>query len=268
MSSLLEIHDIHDPRLAPYHNLRNRNPTRLAGHFIVESKLLVQRLIDSDYDIQSILVDDQQHIDSSWISRGVPIFLVPDVSQLIGFHFHRGALACGIRKPIPNAKNALSQHLEQSVAPWRSVYLHEVQDPENMGSIFRSCAALGIANVIVGRSCVDPYARRVVRVSMGTSLKLQLFEDSNAHDFITFLRERSISTIASSLSARSVSLRNWQPPAAWTLFLGNEAQGLPAELCTRCTDELTIPMADGVDSLNVSNAAAILIYILSGSTER
>jgi tRNA G18 (ribose-2'-O)-methylase SpoU len=248
----------------PYQNLRNRNPIGGSGQFIVESKLLVQRLVDSSYEIDSILVDNESVANTSWLERGVPIYVVDDVSSLIGFNFHRGALACGLRRVLRPAKDLFVDSLKNA-ATWNAVYLYQVQDPENMGSIFRTCAALGIDNVIVGPSCVDPYARRVVRVSMGTSLKLNIVSDNSPRTFLGFMNENDIPTIASTLSGEAISLRGWQPPLQWTLFLGNEAHGLPDEMAGSCTHRLTIPMRNQVDSLNVSNAASIFLYILSGN---
>lgn len=264
MSSFIRVDDLNDHRLLPYQNLRNRNPIRGSGHFIVESQLLVQRLVDSDYEIESILIDHEKMIDESWLQRGLPIYLVNDVSSLIGFNFHRGALACGLRRSLQSAQEAFAQTQKESRA-WNSVYLYQVQDPENMGSIFRTCAALGINNVIIGPSCVDPYARRVVRVSMGNSLKLNILEDADPKAFLEALKANAIATIASTLSGDAVSLRSWQPPKQWTLFLGNEAHGLPDELAMACSTRLTIPMSNAVDSLNVSNAASIFLYVLSSS---
>lgn len=263
MPSFIQISDLNDDRLAAYQNLRNRNPIRGSGQFIVESQLLVQRLVDSGYQIDSILVDSEEAAHDSWWQAGAPIYVVDDVSTLIGFNFHRGALACGLRRSLQMADDAFGESVNASRS-WHAVYLYQVQDPENMGSIFRSCAALGIDNVIIGPSCVDPYARRVIRVSMGNSLKLNILEDKDPGAFLDKMNASGIATIASTLSDDAVSLRQWSPPSQWTLFLGNEAHGLPDHLAQGCSTRLTIPMHNRVDSLNVSNAASIFLYVLSG----
>ncbi len=203
-------------------------------------------------------------IPSAWLEFNVPIYQIAEASPLLGFHFHRGTMACGRRRPLHEA-TAFVENWEERKATCAAAYLHSIQDPENMGLILRCCAALNVNDVIIGPSCVDPYARRVIRVSMSTVLKLNLLKDKEPSEFIQKLNKHNIISIASTLSKDSCSLRDFRPDRPSVLFLGNEANGLPEDLVRQCQTRLSIPMRTGIDSLNVSHAAAIFLYALTDS---
>lgn len=258
--------DLTSDRLDPYRNLRTTNLTRHSGRFIAESKPLVQRLIASGMDVDSFLIDEK-YLDEavSWLPRDVDLFVVSgeQVSELIGFSFHRGYLACGIR-PL------FLQVSKESLRPtreWMGVMLVGVQDPENMGSIFRSCAALGISDVFIGPECVDPFARRVLRVSMGNAFKLQLYEVSEPVAAIEICKESGIESVAACLTDASEELSRFRRSGPTMLILGNEAHGLPTMVQNAANRCVRIEMELGTDSLNVSVAAGIILHSLRRSVD-
>jgi tRNA G18 (ribose-2'-O)-methylase SpoU len=263
------IASLEDPRLEAYRSLRTTNLTRFSGRFIAESRPLVQRLLASGLEVESILVD-QDDLDQArdWLPDDVPILVVPheSIAELIGFHFHRGFIACGKRPPmIPWDPALLAGPLGTMEADWTGVMLVGVQDPENMGSIFRSCAALGIRHVVLGPNCVDPFARRVLRVSMGNAFKLSFFSvpESTIGGIPSMLRVAQglgIESLAACLSAKSVELKQYRRRGPVLVLFGNEANGLPAEVIDACSKGIRIEMALGTDSLNVSVAAGILLH--------
>ena len=263
------IASLEDPRLEAYRSLRTTNLTRFSGRFIAESRPLVQRLLASGLEVESILVD-QDDLDQArdWLPDDVPILVVPheSIAELIGFHFHRGFIACGKRPPmIPWDPALLAGPLGTMEADWTGVMLVGVQDPENMGSIFRSCAALGIRHVVLGPNCVDPFARRVLRVSMGNAFKLSFFSvpESTLGGIPPMLRVAQglgIESLAACLSAKSVELKQYRRRGPVLVLFGNEANGLPAEVIDACSKGIRIEMALGTDSLNVSVAAGILLH--------
>jgi tRNA G18 (ribose-2'-O)-methylase SpoU len=263
------IASLEDPRLEAYRSLRTTNLTRFSGRFIAESRPLVQRLLASGLEVESILVDqDDLEQARDWLPDDVPILVVPhdSIAELIGFHFHRGFIACGKRPPmIPWDPALLASPLGIMETDWTGVMLVGVQDPENMGSIFRSCAALGIRHVVLGPNCVDPFARRVLRVSMGNAFKLSFFSvpESNLGGIPPMLRVAEglgIESLAACLSAKSVELRQYRRRGPVLVLFGNEANGLPAEVIDACSKGIRIEMALGTDSLNVSVAAGILLH--------
>jgi tRNA G18 (ribose-2'-O)-methylase SpoU len=143
---------------------------------------------------------------------------------------------------------------------WTGAYLIGVQDPENMGSILRSCAAFGIEDVLIGPQCVDPFARRVLRVSMGNAFKLKLYDAPEPVEALAAMHELGIETVAACLRDDSVELTQWQRRDRTAVLLGNEAHGLPAAILDAVNQRVKISMALGTDSLNVSVAAGIFLH--------
>lgn len=259
-SSQMVIHPIaslDDRRLDPYRHLRTSNLTRFSGRFIAESKPLVRRLLASAVEVESVLVD-VKYLDEAaeWIPDHIPVYAIasPDIASLIGFQFHRGYLACGIR-PRERAWNP-----ERCESKWSGVLLVGVQDPENMGSILRTCAALGIQDIVIGPECVDPFARRVLRVSMGNAFKLNMFGTNNAAQAIAACHNHGIESLAACLSDSSVELAEWKRSQPTLVVLGNEAVGLPRDVIDACSRSVRIDMQLGTDSLNVSVAAALILH--------
>lgn len=258
------IDDLADGRLDPYRNIRTTNLTRFSGRFIAESEPLVRRLVASPLSIESIVVDSD-YLDEAkrWIPDAVQLLAIAPnkVSELIGFNFHRGYLACGFR-PQPTEFQPLlfAEHSRTRSLPQIAVLLVGVQDPENMGSIMRSCAALGIDHLIIGPNCVDPFARRVLRVSMGNAFKLNLSETTNPTDFLKYCAENNFDSVAACLNEKSQSLENVRLERPCIVLFGNEAHGLPQPLIDLVSKSVKIDMELGTDSLNVSVAAGIFLH--------
>ena len=253
--------DLSSDRLDSYRNLRTTNLTRHSGRFIAESKPLVERLVSSGIGVDSFLVDEK-HFDeaTTWLPTDADVFVVTtgQVSELVGFNFHRGYIACGIRpKPMQFSLEKANLSTE-----WMGVMLVGVQDPENMGSIFRTCAALGISDVVIGPECVDPFARRVLRVSMGNAFKLRFFEARNPIHVVECCKESSIESVAASLIDSSEELSQFRRHGPTLVILGNEAHGLPQSIQEAANRCIRIEMELGTDSLNVSVAAGIILHNL------
>ncbi len=302
------IDNIEDARLEAYRNLRTRNLTQFSAKFVVESKLLTQRLLQSDYEVESVLIDDIALPDSEdWLAEELTTYVVPrsSMSDLLGFNFHRGVLSCGKRKRRLNATDVLTSiplpmalatgAAEQSVAtcvdsksidhnasrvevsaarsanapqprrkdPWTGVYVVGVQDPENMGQIARNCSALGVRDLIIGPECVDPFARRVLRVSMGCMFNLRISYASDPISFLSWAADKGIRSLATSLSNDSKPLEQYRRAEATLIVMGNEANGLPDPVQKAASDRIKIDMLLGTDSLNVSVASGIILHYLA-----
>src|SRR5262249_26332723 len=149
---LITVDDVNDPRLSPYHDLPQQNLTRQSGLFIAEGEKVVERLIASDFEVASILAE-QSFVEKyePRLPSETPILAPPRAFFLatIGFHFPRGILACGRRKPV----RALGDVLANLPARATFVVCPDVQDPTNLGSIIRSAAAFGCAGVVLGNKC-------------------------------------------------------------------------------------------------------------------
>lgn len=258
---IFEIDDLQDPRLLPFRGMRTANWTAGSGWFIAEGPRLVERLLSSGFSVHSLLVSSKYLAD--WRGRlpaDVPTLVVSEehISELLGFQFHRGVIACGERKPPLVLREALADPLPPEAT---LVAVHGVQDPENLGGILRSCAALGIEHVLVGPGSADPLCRRVLRVSMGTALKLKLIKSTNFESDLAWLREHhGALSVATTLAADSEPLEQAHRDSPLVILLGNEAHGLPLRLQQLADRRVRIDMRLGTDSLNVSVAAGIVLH--------
>lgn len=258
-----------DPRIAIYRDLRHVNLTAAAGRFIVEGRLLVDRLLASDFPVESLLVEER-FSDVSWpVSEETPIFVVPQgmVSEIIGFKFHRGVLACGHRRPSPSLSDVLRPRPSEPTTAGSDrdtttiVMAVDIQDPENLGTVIRNSAAFGAAAVITTPQCADPFSRRVLRTSMGTVFAIPILGTRDVGATLQQLKsEFGVASAATTLSPEAVSLANFRRPDRLAVLFGNEGHGLSSAMTSLCTHCLTIPMHGRIDSLNVGVASGIFLY--------
>lgn len=253
-----------EPRLRVYRQLKQTNLTRWSGQFIAEGDKVVDRLLASGLGVQSVLVARR------WLERyeaivpvEVPLLVIADdeLPQLVGFEFHRGVLACGVRPQTPE----LEAILPREKSRWTIVICPNVQGPDNLGNILRTCAALGVDAVLLGRESADPFSRRVLRVSMGELLRLPIRQSSDLLADLRTLREAyGVELIATVLDERAELLTHYQRRSDRIgILLGGEGNGLPAEVVELCDRRVGIPMQRGADSLNVATCAGIFIYELA-----
>jgi tRNA G18 (ribose-2'-O)-methylase SpoU len=251
-----------DTRLEPYRNLKATNLTRWSNQFVAEGPLVVERLLASPFRVQSVLV-------SRRLARQLPTNIPPDcpiyllehelAEQLVGYAFHTGVLACGLRQPSPPI-DALSTTGDRFTL---AAVCPNVNDPENIGAIIRLCAGFGVAGLILGPGCADPFSRRVLRVSMGTAFTVPIIDSRNLHGDLLRLRDEfGFELYATVLDAAAEPLETIVPANKMGILFGNEKHGLEAQWIDLCSRKLTIPMAPGADSLNVAVAAGIFFHHL------
>ncbi len=257
---LFHIQSIDDPRLVHYRDLKRSNFTRYSGLFITEGDKPTRQLLASGLGIDSILVAET-HLSriEPLVPLDVSLYVVPQamVEGLVGFNFHRGVLGCGRR---PEAMS-LHRFLEQRAGRVTIVVCADVQGPDNLGVILRTCSALQVDGVLLGPKAGDPFTRRVVRVSMGLALKLPILESRNLpHDLQLMHKHWGIELAAAVLDDSAEPLHRATRFDRFALLFGNEGHGLQEEIIAQCQRRITIPMPKGVDSLNVAVAAGIFIY--------
>jgi tRNA G18 (ribose-2'-O)-methylase SpoU len=233
-----------------------------AGIFIAEGPLVIRRLLRSPYGLRSVLVTPRQleamHDDLSTLE--VPVFVAaPGVMNAVtGFDIHRGALAAADRRPLPDAGDLLP-------AVRRVAVLEDINDHENLGAIFRSAAALGVGAVILSPGCCDPLYRRAVRVSMGHVLSVPY---TTVHPWPGGLAQIAAAgfrlvALTPSAEAEPIDRLGLQAVDRVALLLGAEDRGLSSAAMAAAAVRARIPMASGIDSLNVAGAAAIAFHAAS-----
>ena len=263
--NLIEITDFHAPELDVYARLTeaqllNRfEPAK--GMFIAESPKVIMRALDAGCEPVSILVERSRMVGESLdvINRceGVPVYTADlDVlTQLTGYQLTRGLL-CAMRRPkLPAVEEVIS-------GARRVAVLEDVQNPTNVGAIFRSAAALGMDAVLLTPACSNPLYRRSCRVSMGTVFQVPwTYMEEN---WIEKLRSHGFKTAAMALKDDSVSIDDpiLRQEEKLAVVLGTEGDGLAAVTIEDCDYTVKIPMYHGVDSLNVAAASAVAFWEL------
>lgn len=286
---LLEVDDPHDARLAPYRKLNDpasRIRTESDGSFfMVEGKLAVERLLRSSFPVRSLLVDDHQATAVAGLvaavrARGVPVFVAPRdvVAETVGFALHRGVVAEAERPEPTSAEKVLvdARDAAPPVSPPAIAVLEGLNDHENIGALFRNAAAFGVAGVLLDPTCADPLYRRSVRVSLGHVLRVPYAR--LAPWPIMLDRVRSSGFVVAALTPRPPvggAMRHLtltelhdlhtDGPTPVALLFGAEGPGLSDAALAASDMTVSIPMAGGVDSLNVATAAAVAFHTLAGS---
>lgn len=259
---LIQINDPADPRIQPYQSVRHRDPT---SGFIAEGAMVVRRLLQSEYSVRSLLVHTgQEHRYLDLVSEDVPVYVVtPEVGQQIaGYDFHRGVLAHGDCRPMGTVDELAVQR------PSLALGLIGISDPENVGSLLRSAAAMNVHDIVIGPGTISPYVRRVIRVSMASVFVHRFYQLKSPIGQITELQDQGIHVAATTLGKGAVNIRTYRETReknSLVLLVGNEATGLDEEIQTRCHARVTLPMARGTDSLNVGVAGAVFLYELTSS---
>ncbi|NUO91841.1 MAG: RNA methyltransferase [Dermatophilaceae bacterium] len=264
----IEITDPADPRLADYVALtdvvlrRRTEPER--GLYIAESQKVIRRALRAGHRPRSYLMarrwlDDLSDIVADAEAQGIPVYFGEHdvIEQLTGFHLHRGALAAMQRPVLPDVEGLLA-------GARRVVVLEDVVDHTNVGAIFRSAAALGVDAVLITPRCADPLYRRSIRVSMGTVFQVPWTRIDPWPGGIDLLRQARLTVVAMALTDDSVSLDDLEadPPERVALVLGTEGDGLSRRTVEGADVTVRIPMAGGVDSLNVAAASAVAMWAL------
>ncbi len=257
--NVIRIDNADDPRLSRYRDLRNRDPSDKGGTFIAEGRLIVDRLIASEYSIDSLLLEDgKANSYATQLASEVPIYCLPRemMELLVGFDFHRGVMACGRRQPYREVRS-LSTLVG---APHVALALLGIDDQENMGSILRSAAALGVNQILLGPKTIDPFRRRVIRVSMANVLMHRFYRLRDPVAELRMLRQAGFRTVAATLDEATDLDQFLRDDRPTVLMVGNEARGIDPEVQRIASDRVRIPMQMDADSLNVAVAAAIMMY--------
>jgi tRNA G18 (ribose-2'-O)-methylase SpoU len=266
VAQTITVTDPADPRLDDFRDLTmaDRRPDRPGGRGLViaEGVVVVRRLLDSSYPVRALLGVSARLADLTDDLEGCPApryeVSAELMARVVGFHLNRGVLAVADRAPTVTVAELAEQARVLLV-------LEGVNDHENLGSLFRNAAALGVGGVLLGPRCADPLYRRSVRVSMGHVLRVpfaSLPESPAWPDSLELVRGsggRRIVALTPRADARALSTAGLAGQRV-ALLLGAEGPGLSEEALAKVDEQVRIPMADGVDSLNVATAAAVALY--------
>ena len=284
----IRIIDATDPRLAVFSRMTDaelrderqliglaratRDERVLQGLFIAESRNVAARALGAGCEPWALLSEKRWAAQAESLAQRsaetgatAPLFVGThaDVCRLTGFERTRGPLVAFLR-PEPRTSEALLRGAR------RVAILEDIANYTNLGAIFRSAAALGLDAVLVTPGCHDPLYRRAARVSMGTVFQVpwgRIGTDADwAREGIALLHDQGFSVCALALEADSLRLQDPRVAGAerLALVLGTEGDGLRQATLAACDHTVMLPMAHGVDSLNVAATAAIAFWEVCG----
>jgi tRNA G18 (ribose-2'-O)-methylase SpoU len=254
-----------DTRLLSYHAVSDPELAEREGLFVAEGRLVVRRLLSTPSLVtRSLLLTQAAHESLADILNGRPdvtVFLASQdvMNGVAGFNIHRGCLALAER-PAPRTWQDVTSGAK------RLVVLEQVGDADNIGSAFRCAAAFGAGGVLLGPSCADPLYRKAIRTSMAATLAVPFAQAQPWPDVLTALDANGWHVIG--LTPRADEPPLWEAAAGASrartaLVFGHEGDGLTAAALRACTHLARIPMAPGVDSLNVGVSVGVALYEIS-----
>ncbi|PXX06920.1 TrmH family RNA methyltransferase [Mycolicibacterium moriokaense] len=264
MAEVIDVADPADPRLDDFRDLNSvdRRPDLPSGKGLViaEGVLVVQRMLASRFQARAMLGTDRRlaELEADLAGVDAPYYRADaDVmAEVVGFHLNRGVLAAASRPPELTVAQVLD-------GPRTVAVLEGVNDHENLGSIFRNAAGLGVDAVVFGVGCADPLYRRAVRVSMGHALLVPYAWTQAWPADLEMLRDNGFRLLAMTPDPSAHSLAEAMTDVAdekVAILVGAEGPGL-TEHAMRASDvRVRIPMSRGTDSLNVATAAALAFY--------
>lgn len=259
---VIEVTDPADPRLDDFRDLADAEvrPDR-RGVVIAEGVNVVARLARSAYPMRSVFGVPKriEALRQDLDDRDVPAFVCDKwlLSQVVGFRVTRGVLAAASRPAQPDPDRLLADARRVAV-------LEGLNDFENLGALFRNAAAFGIDAVVMDATCADPLYRRSVRVSMGHVLRVPFAVLPGPWTAsLARIKQHGLRLLAMTPRDTAADVRALPAPSRWALLFGAEGPGLSEASLTAADQLVRIPMAGGVDSLNVATAAAVAFSYLT-----
>ncbi len=251
---LTKITDLELPELQIYRTLRD-NKTTQDNSFIADSPKVVNMLLESLIEVKSILATEAYYTANRALleSRDIPtLYVAPKavIETITGHRTHHNVMMHGIRPP----QSGLEELGDQIIM------LDELSKTDNVGSIARSAAALGIRSFVAPSTGPHPYGRRALRVSMGHISKLNLHIYDEIKTTLKTLKERGYRIFAAEVTPHSTPLAKLQVSGKWVLLVGHEQKGISSDILELCDETVMIEMEPEIKSFNVAIAASILMY--------
>ncbi|MCW8894627.1 MAG: RNA methyltransferase [Sulfurimonas sp.] len=252
--NLIKIDETNRHELEIYHKLRENAFTE-DNSFIADSPKVVNILLQTDIHVKSILATSEYYEEFSELisKKDIPKLFVIDkkeMESIVGHKIHHNCMMHGIRPQETPLEN-LGDNI---------IMLDDITSTENVGSIARSAAALGVNSYLLPRYAPHPYARRALRVSMGHIVKLHVHIYDDIFSTLEALKANGYRIFAAEVTENSKSLMSVGVPQKWVLLMGHEGKGLSQEVIDMCDEVVEIEMMDDVRSLNVGVAASIMMH--------
>jgi len=263
MLKVIDILSLDFDDIQVYKSLRQPVEHFRKGIFIAEGEKVVMRLLESPLQVISLLLTpdwfDKIYFSLEKRSEEILVYRANKklLEEIVGFHLHQGIMALG---KIPELKT-LDSVIAHLSPPFFFAALDGLTNSENIGVIVRNCAAFGVQALIVGETSSSPFLRRAVRNSMGAVFNLPIIHCSNLKATLLQIHNRHQFYIigAHPHGETDIFPKNLSSESCCIVF-GSEGEGISSEVLKICNARVRIPMANGIDSLNVSSACAVFLY--------
>jgi tRNA G18 (ribose-2'-O)-methylase SpoU len=257
---VIRITSLDDPRVEAYRHLADHQWLQRGGLLVAEGRLVVRRLLPNPrFETHSVLVTERalEALADALEGTAVDVFVVDQrvMNEIAGFNIHRGCLALARRPRTLTLAECRLTSLH------RVVVLEGVNNPDNIGGIFRSAAAFGVDAVVMGPSCSDPLYRKSIRTSMAATLQVPFADAGAWPDAIALLRTHGLEVLALTPARDADPLDAWpRERSRIALLVGAEGEGLSDEALAAADRRVRVPMSGLSDSLNVTVATSIALH--------
>jgi len=252
--NFIEINDINIPELQIYHQFRD-NAFTADESFVADSPKVVNLLLETDIEVRSILATQEYYEQHKALieAKNIPQLFVASralMQDIVGHKIHHNVMMHGTR-PKQFELDELGNNI---------IMLDEISSTQNIGSIARSAAAIGIDSYLLPVHGPHPWSRRALRVSMGHVAMLKTHRYEEITETIKALKENGYRIYAAEVTEDSTPLASVKVVNKWVLLMGHEGSGLSEDVLALCDEVVTIEMVEGVKSFNVGVAASIMMY--------
>lgn len=250
----LNIKDIDIEELEVYKSLRD-SAFSSDNSFIADSPKVVNILLNSNVKIKSILATKEYYDEFQMLLKEKNIekrymTTKEEMGKIVGHKIHHNCMMHGIRPA-----NVSLCEMDDKI-----IMLDKITSSENVGSIVRSCAALGIKSLVIAKETPHPFNRRALRVAMGHSIMLKTYIHDDIKLSIKAMQELGYKVYAAEVCENSTPLKNVKIVQKWVLIMGHEGEGISKDILELCDEVVSIEMQDGIKSFNVGVAASIMMY--------
>jgi tRNA G18 (ribose-2'-O)-methylase SpoU len=252
--NLIEITDLTTPSLEIYRQLRDKTFSA-DNSFIADSPKVVNILLETSIEVKSLLATQEYYEEFKELimQKEIPQLFVADkkvMESIVGHKIHHNCMMHGIR-PQESPLDKLGDQI---------IMLDEISSTENIGSIARSAAALGVDSYLLPKQGPHPFNRRALRVSMGLASRLKINQYDDIFVTLKTLRDKGYKIFAAEVTADATPLSEVKVHDKWVLLMGHEGKGLSQEVLNACDEAVQIEMEENIKSFNVGVAASIMMY--------
>jgi tRNA G18 (ribose-2'-O)-methylase SpoU len=244
--------NIEDENIAEFVSLRQSAHDK--DYVVVESKNVFKKLFKTGIKIHKVFTtqENMDFINKNCKNVDFPIYIANNalMKKVVGHKIHQGMMAV-IDKP----KYIGFEDIDGNV-----VVLNGLTSPENVGSIVRSCAAFGIATILIDEKTCSPHLRRCIRVSTGNLFNIKVYKSTNLKDDLMSLQHNGYCVVSTANAQNAVSLEKFAFPKKSAIIIGSEGHGVEDEILNLSDKILKIDIDEEVTSLNASIAAAVILY--------